>query len=275
MSSADPSRPTLARTIAARIDDLSGALGDQWRNSRPIPHFVIDDLLPDSTARAIHAAFPDIRDLLHRSSLRERKKAGVDLEAYEDLVSDALLCFQTSDVLEAIGRVIGSDSLHGDPTLYASGVSVMEQQDFVNPHIDNSHDGDQRLYRVLNLLYYTTPGWSIENGGNLELWDPDVRDPHVVPAAFNRLVVMATNQDSWHSVNPVLVPRARWCVSNYYFSARPLEGDDYQHVTTFTGRPEEPFKRLLLRLDGTVLNALGRGFPFLTRLTRHRRRPRD
>ena len=273
MQSADSSRSTLARAVAARIDGLSSALSEQWRNARPIAHFVVDDLLPDATARAIYAALPDIGGLLHRASLRERKKAGVDLEAYEELVSDALLCFQEDEVLAAIGRVIGSDSLHGDPTLYASGVSAMEQGDFVNPHIDNSHDGDQQLYRVLNLLYYTTPNWSVDNGGNLELWDPGVKNPHAVPAAFNRLVVMVTNQDSWHSVNPVRVPRARWCVSNYYFARRPLRESDYRHVTTFTGRPEEPLKRLVLGLDARLLNAVGKRFPFLTRLTRHRRRP--
>ena len=47
----------------------------------------------------------------------------------------------------------------------------MGRNGFLNPHIDNSHDGDIRLYRALNLLYYVFPSWQRSNGGNLELWD--------------------------------------------------------------------------------------------------------
>lgn len=275
MSIERPSRAALAGAITARIDTVSDALSKQWHSAQPVRHFVVDDLLPDPMAHAIHAAVPETGGLLRRSSLRERKKVGIELEAYQELVGDALLCFQEPEVIAAVGRVVGSQSLRSDSTLYASGISVMEQGDFLNPHIDNSHDGDQQLFRVLNLLYYATPGWSVERGGNLELWDSDLRAPHVVPSFFNRLVVMATNPTSWHSVNRVLVPEARWCVSNYYFAAHPLDGGDYRHVTTFAGRPEEPLKRLLLRVDGVVLNALGRHLPFLTRLTRHRRKRSD
>jgi hypothetical protein len=63
----------------------------------------------------------------------------------------------------------------------------------------------------------------------------------------------------------------RRCVSNYYFSPEPPAGMPYRHVTTFTGRPEEPWKRLLLGVvDGVVLNFVGRRFPWLTQLSRHR-----
>jgi Rps23 Pro-64 3,4-dihydroxylase Tpa1-like proline 4-hydroxylase len=58
------------------------------------------------------------------------------------------------------------------------------------------------MYRVLNLLYYVTPDWNPEFGGNLELWDNGPKESQrVIPAKFNRLALMATHEESWHSVS--------------------------------------------------------------------------
>nr|WP_240352240.1 2OG-Fe(II) oxygenase [Chromobacterium alkanivorans] len=124
--------------------------------------------------------------------------------------------------------------------------------DFLNPHIDNSHDGDRLRYRRLNLLYYVSPEWKIENGGNLELWNKDKTQPKTITALTNRLAVMETNKTSWHSVSPVVVDRPRCCVSNYYFSKNSPDDTEYFHVTSFTGRPDESIKRFV----GTADNAL-------------------
>lgn len=265
-------REELARLVASRIDREAEALMRQWRDAQPVRHFFVDDLLPEDLARRVFAARPAVPGLLHRSSLRERKKVGIHLEQYEPLIGNALMCFQEPAVVEAVKRVVGSDDLHPDASLYASGISVMEQGDFLNPHVDNSHDGDHRRYRALNLLYYLTPDWQEHDGGNLELWTPARDAPQPVASRFNRLVVMQTDRTSWHSVNRVEADAARWCASNYYFSDESPEGVDYSHVTTFAGWPDEPIKKLLLRLDGIALNLAARAFPFLTRLTRHRRK---
>ena len=274
MASTQPADATeeLAALVAARLDALAPSLREQWANGKPGPHFVVDDLLPQEWAERIFEAAPPIETLLHRDSLRERKKVGIQLEDYDPLVGAALLCFQQPSVVAAVARIVGSEDLHADPSLYASGMSVMEHGDFLNPHIDNSHDGDRARYRALNLLYYVSPGWELANGGNLELWTPELDVPTTIPSLFNRLVVMQTHRASWHSVSRVEGDAARWCVSNYYFSDAPPGGSPYSNVTTFAGRPEEPLKRALLRVDGIALNAVGRVFPFLTRLTRHRRR---
>ena len=257
----------VAESLDARADDLRAA----WSASSPIRHFVADGLLPDPLAQEVFRALPDPKELRRRSSLRERKKVGVALEEYAPLVANLLLCFHEPEVVAAVARIVGEPTLQADPSLYASGLSVMERGDFLNPHVDNSHDGDRRLYRALNLLYYVTPDWRVENGGNLELWTPEHDEARTVVSAFNRLVVMQTHRESWHSVSRVESGGARCCVSNYYFTEASPTGRDYRNVTTFAGRPEEPVKRALLRVDGVVLNALGRALPFLTRLTWHRR----
>jgi hypothetical protein len=213
--------------------------------------------------------------MMRRSTLRERKRFGVTVEAYPAHVRDALYAFQDEEVVAAVRAITGLSTAVADPTLYASGLSVMGQGDFLNPHVDNSHDGDGQNYRVLNLLYYVSENWYPDNGGHLELWDARVKQQKQVESRFNRLVVMATHPTSWHSVTRVRVPGARRCVSNYYFSPDPPGGTPYRNVTTFTGRPEQPLRRLVLgAVDGIALNAVGRALPSLLRLTRHRRNVR-
>lgn len=262
-------REQLAETIALRIDSKSSELREQWRTAKPFGCFVLDELLPPAIAHEIHSNLPSFETLMLRSTIRERKRVGVDVQGHP-LAHAALYAFQDDPVVRAVERVTGISQLQADPTLYASGVSAMAEGDFLNPHLDNSHDGNQSVYRVLNLLYYVTPGWQPRNGGNLELWDRRGRQPVEITATFNRLVVMATHQTSWHSVNQVKVPGVRWCLSNYYFSPQPPGEVPFRHVTTFRGRPEQPIRGLMLRGDGMLRQTVGTLFPSLLKRTKHR-----
>lgn len=114
-----------------------------------------------------------------------------------------------------IARITGLEALEPDEQLYAGGISMMVKGHFLNPHVDNSHDKARERYRVLNLLYYVSPGWKRENGGNLELWPDGPKGEQItVESRFNRLAVMITNKNSWHSVSEIRVSEARCCVSN-------------------------------------------------------------
>jgi len=265
-------RSELGAMIAARLRRDRAPLAAAFAAARPCRHLVVDDLLPAEWLRSVAAAFPRPQDLLLKSSLRERKRVGVEVERYDPSIGELLFAFQQPEVIEAIAAITGMPELEADPSLYASGISVMGDGDFLNPHLDNSHDGEQRRYRALNLLLYVAPDRSPRDGGDLELWDRDRRAPHTIEARFGRLVVMETSEHSWHSVRRVRGERPRLCVSNYYFTADARGDRPYRHVTTFAGRPEEPVKRALLFADGVVRNALGRAFPALLRRGPHRRK---
>ena len=101
----------------------------------------------------------------------------------------------------AISEIAGIEHLEPDEMLYARGVSMMKKDHFLNPHLDNSHDKIVVRYQALNILYYVSQNWGLNSGGNLELW-PNGPEGHpiAIESKFNRLVVMATNRYSWHSV---------------------------------------------------------------------------
>lgn len=211
---------------------------------------VIDDLLPEEEARRIFEAFPDKSSMTLKKSLREYKYVAAQMNNYNLVLEEIIFAFQQPGVVRVIEEITGIREMVPDENLYAGGISLMAKDNYLNPHLDNSHDKNRETYRVLNLLYYVSPDWSHESGGNLELWDegPKGQQREIV-SKFNRLALMATHEKSWHSVNQIQVDRSRCCVSNYYFSAKPLEDHEYFHVTSFRGRPEQPVRDLVLQGD--------------------------
>ena len=88
----------------------------------------------------------------------------------------------------------------------------------------------------------------------MELWDNKVQNAQIVPSLFNRLVIMETNLNSWHSVNPVVFDGNRCCVSNYYFSEHSPESKEYFHVTSFSARPNQKIRRIFAKADALLRN---------------------
>jgi Rps23 Pro-64 3,4-dihydroxylase Tpa1-like proline 4-hydroxylase len=250
-------RTAIADKIVESLQLNKQELARQFAIKNRVRSCVLDDLLDGTLARSIYDAYPDKDQMVLQKSLRERKHIGVQMDHFNPLVEEALCAFHDPRVVEVVGEITGIAGLMPDNTFTRGGISLMAQNDFLNPHLDNSHDKERKNYRALNLLYYVSPDWKIENGGNLELWDEGPRKPQrTVHSKFNRLVVMMTDRRAWHSVSKVLSSTPRCCVSNYYYTAKPVDSSprDYYHVTSFRGRPEQRVRDLVLRADGVARN---------------------
>ena len=248
-------REKLAELIVQRLTPLVHKLSEDFHGSSSevgVRYCVVDDLLPQEIAERISSVFPDPDAMRLMSSFREKKYTSKSFDAFDPLLADVTFAIQDPRVIAVVERITDIKNQIPDPTLYAGGLSVMAQGHFLGPHIDNSHDGSRAFYRTLNLLYYVSPNWSLESGGNLELWDPIVKKNKTIVSSFNRLVLMETNPLSWHSVSEVKEDGVRKCVSNYYFSPQSPTGSDYFNVTSFSARPEQPFRRVIARMDNRV-----------------------
>ena len=257
----------ISKHIYKKILSIKSNLIRDWVNpiNTNTKHLVIDNLLPDDLCMNIYTSFPkDFSSFHKRSSFREKKKTSANMSLYNEIINNCLYAFQNRKVLNIISEITSITALEADEKLYAGGISAMTKGDYLNPHIDNSHDMERLKYRRLNLLYYVTPNWEIKNGGNFELWDENVKSPKVITSNFNRLVIMETTKRSWHSVNKVVSNNARYCISNYYFTKkRPSEDkDNYFHVTSFSGRPDEIFKRGYSQVDNLLRNSFSKYLKF-------------
>ncbi|MGH9821245.1 MAG: 2OG-Fe(II) oxygenase, partial [Pyrinomonadaceae bacterium] len=146
----------LAQYIVDRLEMDLDAIAEDFARERAVAtrFAAIDDLFPPAIAGAIHRAFPPVAEMHLLDSFREKKYTSRSLDKFDPLIADAIFAFQDSRVIELVSRITGQKDVVGDPLLYAGGISSMVQGHFLNPHIDNSHDREQKNYRVLNLLYY-------------------------------------------------------------------------------------------------------------------------
>ena len=238
-------------------------LASEFKNSKDrIGYFVLDDLLPNDLALKILKNFPDTNDAISKKNFREHKYIAYQMDQYNPLLEETIYAFQDQKVVQIVEEICQLTNIYPDEHLYAGGLSIMEKGNFLNPHLDNSHDKDGNKWRVLNLLYYVTPDWEKEYGGNLELWSNGLKNsPVIITSKFNRLVLMATHQNSWHSVNKVTKEKIRrCCVSNYYFSDKPIQSTDSFHVTSFRGRPSEKVKDFILKIDTGIRSGIRKVF---------------
>jgi len=255
-------RKKIAEIIFHKLNKNKKNIEKSYSNSlKRIGYFYLDNLLPEKFVQSIFQSFPNQSLMMKRKNLREYKHVSSQMNQFNEKLEELTFSFQNEKIVSWIQNLIKTNSLYPDKYLYAGGISSMGKGQFLNPHLDNSHDIKRKNWRVINLLYYITPNWNIEYGGNLELWDKGLsHEPITIHSKFNRLVVMETHSNSWHSVNPVIVKKNRCCISNYYFSNNPLRQNDSFHITSFRGRPHQKIRDLLLKGDSKIRMVLRKFF---------------
>lgn len=261
MSNQNTTRNHYTEQILHKLEQSKSALKNDFAMKDRINSCYLDDLLNENDAIEIYNAFPNKEELLQLKDIREHKYVGIQLNKYNHILEEIIYAFQDTRVVNLIAEITGFEKLMADEYLYAAGFSLMECGCFLNPHLDNSHDKDIKNYRVLNLLYYVTPDWQENYGGNLELWDKGLKKPcRTIHSKFNRLVIMVTNKTSLHSVSPINHHGRRCCISNYYFSPKPATPEKYYHVTSFRGRPEQQMRDIVLQGDAILRNIVRKIF---------------
>ncbi|MEO1729840.1 MAG: 2OG-Fe(II) oxygenase [Pseudomonadota bacterium] len=255
-------RQQIADLIVARIAPEVDRLAETFHQPGKVSSCVIDNLLPAELTEKISGKFPESDRMILKRSIKENKHIAAQMDEYDPLLEEVVYAFQDSRVVDLIGIITGIDTLEPDVDLYAGGISSMQKGAYLRPHLDNSHDKERARYRVLNLLFYVTPGWGEEDGGNLQLWDDGPKgQPRTIPSAFNSLAIMLTNRGSWHSVSEVTRDARRCCVSNYYFSPNSPDEIDYFHATSFRSEYGRGMADKVMQADNAlrtaILNSVG------------------
>ena len=136
--------------IIKRLEEAREKIIDQWENpiDTPTRHFVLDNLLPNQDVEKIYSAFPRNGDgFFDRESFREKKRTSADLSNFNPILLDITYAMQDSRIVAKVSELCSIESIEPDPKLYAGGLSMMFPNDYLNPHIDNSHDSKRKQYR--------------------------------------------------------------------------------------------------------------------------------
>jgi len=251
----------LTTLIVKKLNENKENLKRQFFSEHPIKvarHFTLDNLLPTQMAEKIFANFPKSSQMHLIHIYGKLKLKYSHLKDVSSVLQNINSAIQDPRVVAVVEEITAIKNQIPDPSRFAGGISTLMKGYYLNPHLDNSHDVDRKHYRTVNVLYYLSPHWCLENGGNYELWDTSIKNRIVVPSLFNRLLVMETNRTSWHAVNPVLCDAPRCCVFNYFFSEQSPENEAYFfNKSSFRARPEQKFSRAMERIKDTFIRRTG------------------
>lgn len=231
------------------------ALREQVRRSEPVPNFCIDNFLDAAFARRVLAAFPSFEEAakLGRGfdAVNEKKKIQItDARAFAEPIAELNRALAAPEFLDLLCHVFGMPNLLADAELVGGGIHQTGARGHLDVHIDFNFIADRQLHRRLNILVYFNEGWKPEWGGNIELWDKDVKTcVHSFSPVFNRCVVFETNEISFHGVTAVKCPegQSRKSFAAYYYTREaPAHYTGLNHDTVFKARPDEILKGSVL-----------------------------
>lgn len=226
-----------------------------FQEAKPHPHLVVDDFLDLAVAHEAYEAFPMIEEMDALKDYRQHKAQDPDIGKFSAIFQEIIFEHLHSErLLNLLSQISGIENLKADRQLYASGLAQGADGSFLNVHVDNSSHPINPWYRRLNLLVYLNPHWREEKGGHLELWSPDMTSSVAILPLFNRMVLFATDPNSWHGYRRVNTPDGdtRKSINIYYFTEESPVGADYYHVTSFKAREGENLNKVLYPLDNLV-----------------------
>jgi Rps23 Pro-64 3,4-dihydroxylase Tpa1-like proline 4-hydroxylase len=232
----------------AECRQLGRSLADKYQNASPFQHIVLDDFLDAEVLRGILAEFPSSEDKPFFDRDQERYKfqyapqevqCALTRNIFAELNGRAFLAF--------LEELTGLKALISDPYFEGGGLHETKRGGHLGVHADFNVHEHLKLERKLNLLVYLNEDWEDDYGGQLELWDRQMKECSVrVKPVFGRAVIFNTALDSFHGhPDPLNCPpeRSRRSIATYYYSA-PEEGVAAlpKRTTNFRARPESADK---------------------------------
>jgi len=204
---------------------LADRLSTSYGSATPFPHVIIDDFLEDWVLDEVLREFPTPDEISWRryKTPTESKLASKWGHQLGPFTRHVLSQFNSSAMCDFLEKLTGIGGIIPDPYFVGGGLHQIESGGFLKVHVDFNRHKRLRLDRRLNLLLYLNRDWQDEYGGNLEIWDKDMRVLcHSVRPDFNRCVIFNTTSTSYHGhPRPLTSPKGvtRKSMALYYYTS--------------------------------------------------------
>jgi len=231
------------------------ALRRQFVNATPFPFVKLDNFLDPGFAEEVAKACPSFEVAIGQGktfkTVNEKKKVQItDSSRFPEPIKRLNEALAAPSLLFDLSYITGIPELLADPQLRGGGIHVTGPGGRLDVHVDFNYFSDTKLHRRLNLLLYLNPVWDERWGGQVQLWDREVRRcEHEFVPLLNRCVIFETSDKSFHGVRPVSdeAPFARQSFAAYYYTtAAPADWKGTVHSTVFRARPQEKVRGYVL-----------------------------
>ncbi len=226
-------------------------LAKHFAQAKPFPFVKIDNFLDRDFAREVAAAMPSFQQAnrwgKRFETVNERRKVQLtDTRRFTPPLRRLQEALHSPEFLQVLSGITGIPNLLVDQRMLGGGLHQTGAGGRLDVHVDFNYLPDVRLFRRLNLLLYLNPDWEESWGGELELWDRDIKVcHHSLAPILGRCVIFEINSHSFHGTTRVSCPPriTRDSIALYYYTreAPPEFADDF-HGTVFRARPSEFLK---------------------------------
>lgn len=211
--------------------NLAASSKEKYSHASPFPHIVFHDFFNPQLLDHIKNEFPNLSEdpSLKKFSKNSRKYASKGEKLFGEYTWQLCQYLNSGSFLKFLQELTSMERvLLPDPYFLGGGLHQIKCGGFLDIHADFNKHPDTGLDRRLNLLVYLNKDWTVENGGELELWDNQMEacKASILPT-FNTMVIFSTTSNSFHGhPHPVVCSESesRKSLALYYYTnGRPDE----------------------------------------------------
>ena len=229
-----------------------------YQDQQPYPYIVLENFLPNLSAKTAMNAFPAVKDegWIHYLHVNEKKHGLNKLDLMPSYIRKVIQTLNQPDTVDFISRLTGIPNLKADDSLEGGGLHQTCRGGFLNVHADFTvHPHKRHWRRRVNLLLYLNENWEESYNGHLELWSRDMaRCEKKIAPLFNRCVIFNTDEDSYHGVpETILCPEdmTRKSIALYYFTEEAKAPT--LRSTNYKARPGDGLKAIPIWIDKQLI----------------------
>jgi hypothetical protein len=221
-----------------------GFLRSSYKNARPFPHLVIDNLFPDGMLESLLSEMSLMRSEQWSNIEQDSRERTARMRSAAEMggAGQALLSVvHSAAFLYFLSEVVGIEQLLPDPYLQGAGYALMRRGDYFNVHADRNVAYDTGLTRRLAMIIFLNKSWIPQYQGRLELWSADgKRCEASIEPLFNKTIIFEVAYPNFHGVpTPLACPgdRMRQSFITYYHTAGLKDERDLKpHTSIFAPR---------------------------------------
>lgn len=231
----------------AKAREIGDSMMDDYAFAEPFPHAVIDNFLPVEMAEKILAHFPieaKSHDKIYQKGYGGTHKRQIFPYDCDEYARSVFSFFNSATMLQFLEGITNIRGLLPDPYFSGGGLHETAKGGLLGIHADFRVNENLQLLRRVNVLIYLNKDWQEAYGGNLELWDREMKaNVKSVAPIFNRCVIFNTDEDSFHGhPDPLTTPDGltRRSIALYYYTATGIDNDSGEsRHTRYVARPND------------------------------------
>jgi Rps23 Pro-64 3,4-dihydroxylase Tpa1-like proline 4-hydroxylase len=225
------------------LDMIAKEKKNEYLNANPFPCIVLDNFFADNFLEEVVKNFPNLEKInssQEYTNKNEVKFANNDYNNFPESIKFLFDFMNSITFLQFLQKITSiKEKLVVDKELNGGGLHEIKSGGMLKIHTDFSKHPTLDLDRRVNVLIYLNKNWDQTYGGDLELWDKEMKfcEKKIQPT-FNKMVIFSTNDFSNHGhPDPIKCPEniSRKSVALYYFSkGRPVSEIDANNMKNRT-----------------------------------------